>query len=136
MLSFADFFDEKKSYAATLIKLAQLDGKIVVSENMWLNFVTVSMGIQPNILEDIHNNLEKFSFMAPETEEERFFMFFRLIQLMKVDLNIDEKEVNYCREMGLHLIILPSKIEAVLNLAKANEVKLITYEEVEALLKS
>lgn len=134
MLSFADYFDEKKCYAATLIKMAKTDEKFKVSENMWLNFVTVSMGLSPNELQDIFDNLEKFSFIAPKDEKERFFMFFRLIQLMKVDLSIDEKELSLCRDLGLRLQIAPTKVEVALNYAKANEKELISYEEVEAII--
>ena len=136
MLSFADYFDEKKCYAATLIKLAEADNKLVVSENMWLNFVTISMGIHPNELEEIHQNIEKFSFLAPTDEKERFFMFFRLIQLMKVDLSISEKEQEFCREIGLRLSLMPTTVDNVLKFAKANEERLITFDEVEALLEA
>lgn len=136
MLSFADYFDEKKCYAATLIKMAKSDDKLALSENMWLNFVTVSMGISPKELEEIHANLERFSFIKPDEESERFFMFFRLIQLMKVDLSIDTKELELCRELGLHLSLLPTKVDAALKFALKNERNLITYDEVLEILKN
>lgn len=135
MLSFADFFDEKKCYVATLLKLAKSDSNFKLVENMWLNFVTISMGISPNELEEIFNNLEKFSFMAPQDESERFFMFFRLIQLMKVDLNIDDQELAFCRDLGLRLSILPTKVDKALKFASENEKDLISYEDVLTILK-
>lgn len=134
MLSFADYFDEKKCYVATLIKMANSDDNFKVSENMWLNFVSISMGLTLTELDEIHENLEKFSFMKPNDDKERFFMFFRLIQLMKVDLSIDEKELAMCRDLGLRLSILPSKVEEALKFAKEHERKLISYEEVEAII--
>lgn len=134
MLQFSDFFDEKKCYAATLIKMANADKKMIASENMWLGFVTVSMGISPTELQDIKDNLDKFSFQSPSTEKERFFMFFRVIQLMKVDLNIDEKELEVCRDLGSRLNINRQKVDQVLEFVKANEKNLIQFEEVEKLL--
>lgn len=135
MLSFADYFDEKKCYVASLIKMAKIDSNFRMAENMWLNFVAMSMGISPNELEEISNNLEKFSFMAPKEESERFFMFFRLIQLMKVDLKIDEQELTYCRELGLRLNILPTKVDEALRFATEHEKDLITYEDVLEIIK-
>lgn len=135
MLNFSDYFEEKKCYAASLIKLAQADGELLTSENMWLNFVTISLGISPTELKEISENLDKFSFQTPKTEKERFFMFFRLVQLMKVDLNIDEKELKICKDLGARLYLNTNKVEKALEFVKQNERKLIKFEEVEAILK-
>nr|WP_321410958.1 hypothetical protein [uncultured Carboxylicivirga sp.] len=135
MLQFSDYFDEVKCYAATLLKMANTDNKLTAAENMWLGFVTVSMGIKPSELDDIKANLDKFNFQSPSTEKERFFMFFRVIQLMKVDLNIDEKELEMCRNLGSRLNINKEKVDAVLSFVKEKEKQLIQFEEVEALLR-
>lgn len=135
MLQFSDFFDERKCYAASLLKMAKADDKLTASENMWLGFVTVSMGIKPSELEEIKANLDKFSFQAPSTEKERFFMFFRVIQLMKVDLNIDDKEIQLCRDLGARLNINLEKVDKVLSFVKEKEKELIQFEDVEELLK-
>ncbi|MBI9061313.1 MAG: hypothetical protein JEZ14_04960 [Marinilabiliaceae bacterium] len=135
MLEFKDYFDEKKCYIAQLIKMANADEQLNMAENMWLNFVTVSMGITPGDLNEISQNLEKFHFSAPLDEKERFFMFFRMIQLMKVDLNINQKELELCREMGLKLHITGEKVDKVLAYVKENERKLITFDDVCALIK-
>jgi uncharacterized tellurite resistance protein B-like protein len=135
MLQFSDFFDERKCYAASLLKMAKADDKLTASENMWLGFVTVSMGIKPSELEEIKANLDKFSFQSPSTEKERFFMFFRVIQLMKVDLNIDDKEIQLCRDLGARLNINLEKVDKVLSFVKEKEKELIQFEDVEKLLK-
>ncbi len=135
MLEFKDYFDEKKCYLAQLIKMAKADEQLNMAENMWLNFVTVSMGITPGELNEIAQNLEKFHFSAPIDEKERFFMFFRLIQLMKVDLHINEKELELCREMGLKLHISGEKVDKALAFVKDNERNLIAFEDVCTLLK-
>lgn len=135
MLQFSDYFDEVKCYAATLLKMANADNKLTAAENMWLGFVTVSMGIKPSELDDIKANLDKFNFQSPSTEKERFFMFFRVIQLMKVDLNIDEKELEMCRNLGSRLNINKEKVDTVLSFVKEKEKQLIQFEEVEALLR-
>lgn len=135
MLNFSDYFDEKKCYAASLIKLAQADGELLTSENMWLNFVTISLGINPQELKEISENLEKFSFQTPKTERERFFMFFRMVQLMKVDLKIDEKELKLCKDLGARLYLNTNKVEKALEFVKEHERSLIKFEDVEAILK-
>nr|WP_321452446.1 hypothetical protein [uncultured Carboxylicivirga sp.] len=135
MLQFSDYFDETKCYIATLIKMAQADNKLTAAENMWLGFVTVSMGISPSELDEIKANLDKFNFQAPSTEKERFFMFFRVIQLMKVDLNIDEKEMEMCKNLGSRLNIGREKVDSVLSFVKEKEKELIQFEDVEALLQ-
>ena len=135
MLEFKDYFDEKKCYVAQLIKMAKADEQLNMAENMWLNFVTVSMGITPGELNEISQNLEKFHFTAPIDEKERFFMFFRLIQLMKVDLHIDQNELELCRDMGLRLHITSEKVDKALTYVKENERKLITFDDVCALIK-
>ncbi len=135
MLQFSDYFDEKKCYAATLIKMANADDQLIASENMWLGFVTVSMGIKPSELQEIKDNIDKFSFQSPSTEKERFFMFFRVIQLMKVDLNVDEKEMQLCRDLGSRLNINLRKVDKVLEFVKENEKSLIQFEDVEQLLR-
>ncbi|MCU4176786.1 hypothetical protein [Carboxylicivirga sp. N1Y90] len=135
MLNFSDYFDEKKCYAASLIKLAQADGELLTSENMWLNFVTISLGISPQELKEINENLEKFSFQTPKTERERFFMFFRMVQLMKVDLKIDEKELKLCKDLGARLYINTNKVDKALEFVKEHERSLIKFEDVEAILK-
>ncbi|MCU4165925.1 hypothetical protein [Carboxylicivirga caseinilyticus] len=135
MLQFSDYFDEVKCYAATLIKMANADNKLTAAENMWLGFVTVSMGIKPSELDEIKVNLDKFNFQSPSTEKERFFLFFRVIQLMKVDLNIDEKELEMCRNLGSRLNINKEKVDSVLSFVKEKEKQLIQFEEVEELLR-
>ncbi len=135
MLQFSDYFDEKKCYVATLLKMANADDKLTAAENMWLGFVTVSMGVKPSELDEIKNNIDKFNFQLPSTEKDRFFMFFRVIQLMKVDLNIDEKELEMCRNLGSRLNINREKVDKVLTFVKSKEKDLIQFEDVESLLK-
>ena len=135
MLQFSDYFDEKKCYVATLLKMANADDKLTAAENMWLGFVTVSMGVKPSELDEIKANIDKFNFQLPSTEKDRFFMFFRVIQLMKVDLNIDEKELEMCRNLGSRLNINREKVDKVLTFVKSKEKELIKFEDVESLLK-
>ncbi|MBS2098495.1 tellurite resistance TerB family protein [Carboxylicivirga linearis] len=135
MLQFSDYFDEKKCYVATLIKMANADDKLTAAENMWLGFVTVSMGVKPSELDEIKTNIDKFNFQLPSTEKDRFFLFFRVIQLMKVDLNIDEKELEMCRNLGSRLNINREKVDQVLSFVKSKEKELIQFEDVESLLK-
>ena len=76
--------DEKSSQLANLIKIANADGSINYFEDMFIKLIVGKMGITPREFKFVIDNLDKISFTAPKTDEQKISYFWQVLQVMKI----------------------------------------------------
>lgn len=93
MSSVNDYFNSEKAQLAMLVKMAKADRKVIGSENMFLNLMARKLNISDTDFKEIYENADKYSYEPPIEDEERFILFYRIIQMMKMDLSVDVEEI-------------------------------------------
>ena len=104
--------NEKHSLLAELIKLAKADGNIREVEFRFLLSIAAQMGVTKDDFKSLFE--EYIEFNPPKMEAERIIQFQRLILLMNVDLNIDQSELDYIKDLGIRMGLHPSATNRVL----------------------
>ncbi len=104
--------NEKHSLLAELIKLAKADGTIREIEFQFLLSIAAQMGVTKDDFKSLFE--EYIEFNPPKMEAERIIQFQRLILLMNVDLNIDQSELDYIKDLGIRMGLHPSATNRVL----------------------
>lgn len=104
--------NEKLGLLAQLVKMAQSDDKIRDVEFQFLLSLAAQMGVTKDEFKRLFE--ENIQFQPPKLESERIVQFQRLILLMNVDLEIDEKEMEYIKDLGIRMGLHPSATNTVL----------------------
>ena len=104
--------NEKLGLLAQLIKMAQADQKIREVEFQFLLSLAAQMGVTKEDFKQLFE--ENIEFNPPRLEAERIVQFQRLILLMNVDLEIDDKEIEYIKDVGIRMGLHPSATNTVL----------------------
>ncbi|MDG1332742.1 MAG: TerB family tellurite resistance protein [Crocinitomicaceae bacterium] len=104
--------NEKLGLLAQLVKMAQSDDKIRDVEFQFLLSLAAQMGVTKDEFKRLFE--ENIEFRAPKLESERIVQFQRLILLMNVDLEIDEREMEYIKDLGIRMGLHPSATNTVL----------------------
>lgn len=107
---------EKLSLLQDLIALSEVDGNVSFSEENFIQTIAAKLGISENELTELKRNPVDYN---PEDKEvDRIVQFYRLLLLMNVDHNRDEREIEFCKEtalkMGLNPIATNTTIEQIL----------------------
>ena len=129
-----DYFDSAKAQLAVLVKMAKVDGQVSGSEKMFLNLMARKLNISLSDFDEIFKDAEKYNYIPPTNQEERFIMFYRVIQMMKMDLSVDLEEIKFCKELGQKLSIHLDKIDEIIKLSIMKNKEVVGYEEVKKLL--
>ncbi len=104
--------NEKLGLLTQLVQLAKADNEVRESEFQFLFSLASQMGItKEDFLRLFEENID---FQPPRLEAERIVQFQRLILLMNVDLEIDEREMSYIRNVGIRMGLQPSATNTVL----------------------
>ncbi|WP_430813873.1 hypothetical protein [Carboxylicivirga sp. RSCT41] len=133
-MDFRNYFDSAEAQLALFIKMAKADGEIIQAEMMFLKLLAHKLEIKSSDFDAILDNYEKYKYLPPANEKERFMTLYILIQMMKVDLSMKEEEVEFCLEIGKRLHIDDNKMRSIIELSKEQEKKVVGYEEIEKLL--
>jgi len=104
--------NQRNSLFAQLIRLAQTDGEVNFKEFQFLLTLAQQMGMDKDELKKLFE--EQIDFHPPKIEFERIVQFQRLILMMNVDLEIDEKEMEYIRDLGFRMGLHPFAIEEIM----------------------
>lgn len=104
--------NQRNSLFAQLIRLAQTDGEVNFKEFQFLLTLAQQMGMDKDELKKLFE--EHIDFHPPKIEYERIVQFQRLILMMNVDLEIDEKEMEYIRDLGFRMGLHPFAIEEIM----------------------
>ena len=134
MISINDYFDSEKAQLAVLIKMAKADGQVKGSEDMFLRLMARKLNISISDFEEIYENADKFNYIPPTNQEDRFIMFYMIIQMMKMDLSVDIEEIEFCKQLGNRLEISDHKIDEIIKLSILKNKEVVSYETIRELL--
>ncbi|TRX71206.1 TerB family tellurite resistance protein [Carboxylicivirga sp. M1479] len=134
-MDFRNYFDSAEAQLALFIKMAKADGEIIQAEMMFLKLLAHKLNINSSDFDTILDNYEKYRYLPPANEKERFMTLYILIQMMKVDLSMKAEEIEFCLEIGKRLHIDEDKMKNIIELSKQQEKKVVGYEEIKKELK-
>ncbi len=135
-MEFQNYFDSTEAQLAMFIKMAKSDGEINQAEMIFLRLLAHKLKISNADFENIMMNCDKYEYIPPVSQKERFIALYVLIQMMKVDLSMKNEEVAFCLEIANRLYIDENKMIDILELSKKQEKKVVGYEEIEKILLS
>lgn len=110
---------EKLSLLQDLIALSKADNNVSFMETQFINSVAMTMGISPSELQNLKDN--PIAYNPPNPEIDRITQFYRLLLLMGVDSDHHEKEVEFCKNLGLKMGLNPIAINEVVKRLLASE---------------
>ncbi|MGV3631062.1 MAG: TerB family tellurite resistance protein [Bacteroidota bacterium] len=114
---------EKLSLMTELIKLARADQEVREAEHQFLMAIALQLQITP---EDFKALFEQYiDFTPPQNEFDRILQLQRLILLSNVDLQNNEKEIAFIKEVGINMGLNPMAVDEVLNRMHDYENKII-----------
>lgn len=119
--------NQRNSLFSQLIRLAQTDGEVDFKEFQFLLTLALQMGMDKDELKILFE--EHIDFHPPRIEYERIVQFQRLILMMNVDLEIDEKEMEYVRDLGFRMGLHQHAIEEILNVMNNYPNKVVPPEK-------
>lgn len=103
---------EKHSLLSDLVKLAKTDNEVREAEFQFLLAIAAQLGVTK---EDFKRIFEEYiEFNPPKLELDRIVQFQRLILLMNVDLEVDEAETEYIKDIGIRMGLHPAATNEVL----------------------
>ncbi|MFK7787500.1 MAG: TerB family tellurite resistance protein [Crocinitomicaceae bacterium] len=105
--------NEKLGLLAQLVQMAQADDKIRDVEFQFLLSLAAQMGVTKDEFKRLFE--ENIEFNPPRLESDRIIQFQRLILLMNVDLEIDEREMDYIKDLGIRMGLHPMATNTVLS---------------------
>ena len=118
--------NEKLSLLAELIKLAKSDKEVREIEFQFLLSIAAQLGVTKDDFKHLFE--EYIEFLPPKLEADRIVQFQRLILLMNVDLEINEEEIDYIRDLGIRMGLNPGATDAVLREMHNHPLKIIPPE--------
>ena len=133
-MNISEYLNSEKAQLAVLTKMAHMDGRVTGAEKMFLNLMGRKLNISMLDFEHIYENYEKYEYIPPIYEEDRFVMFYRIIQMMKVDLSVDVEEIEFCKELGQKLKIESDKIDEIIKLSILKNKEVVGYDAIRKLL--
>lgn len=130
----SNYLNSAKGQLAVLVKMAKANNEVKGSEGMFLKIMARKLNISDLDFEDIYNNTEKYSFSPPVNQEDKFVLFYMIIQMMKVDLSVDIEEIEFCKEIGALLDISIKKIDEIIKLSILKNKEVVPYETIKEML--
>ncbi len=97
---------EKAKYRGhyrNLLMIARADGRIDDAEKALLNRIASRIGLNPDMVKEIHEHPDKFRTVAPSTREERYERFIQLLEMVFIDGEADQAELKQVRKYGIAL---------------------------------
>lgn len=92
-----------KTRLLDLYKIALADGKIEPNEYQLLFDISQSLGLNENDVLDVINGESNFDLEKPSTFQDRMQHLFQMLFLMKIDGEINTKEISTIKSIALHL---------------------------------
>lgn len=92
-----------RGHYRNLLMIARADGQIDESEKALLNRIASRIGINADMVQEIHEHPERFQTVAPNTREERYERFIQLLEMVFIDGNADPAELTQVRKYGIAL---------------------------------
>ena len=107
-MSISDVFQggeqkRNRAHIENLVEVALTDGQIVEEERILLEKFANNLSVSKDELDEIINNIGKYSIDPPSNREDRFERFYRLIQMMLIDGIIGEKQDKLIHKFAIGL---------------------------------
>ena len=77
--------DEKTSLILSLIKMAQVDGRVNHYEQMNISMLTNTLGVDHAKVMLLKKDLDNIPVVAPESEKDKVKYYWRMLIMMKMD---------------------------------------------------
>lgn len=106
----------KKSHLHLLLELARADKRMHINEDKFMRKVADRIGLTDEEFDEVKFYPDRFQFTLPTTEAERFKCFIDLLNLMKVDDDIDRAEIDFVKRIGLIMGINVSLTEDLIEI--------------------
>ena len=126
--------NERKSLLSELIKMAKADRTIKDVEFQFLLIIASQLGVSKDEFKELFE--EYIEFNPPKMEFDRIVQFQRLILLMNVDLEIDDKELEYIKDLGIRMGLHPLATEEVLIIMNEYPNKIVPPEKLIQIFKT
>lgn len=126
--------NERNSLLKELIKMAQSDNEMREIEFEFLLAISQQMGVSK---EDFKKLFEEYiEFHPPKMEHDRIVQFQRLVLMMNVDLDMDQEEFDYVRQLGLRMGLHPDAINEVLRVMHDYPNKMVPVDKLISIFKT
>lgn len=103
---------EKLSLLTELIKLAGCDKQIREKEYDFIMLIAERLGVDKTTCDKLF--AEYIEFTPPKPEFDRILQFHRLVLLMNIDKKINNKELNFVKNLGIRMGLNPMATDKVL----------------------
>lgn len=107
-----------RSIIALMIQMSQADAFSAPIEEDYIRGIAKELGIHNSELQVILAHPDRYTFEAPPKEQDRMTILYYLLFTMRVDGDIDEREVNYLHDVGLKLGVQPALIGDMVNVMR------------------
>ena len=101
-MSYQDL-DDKTSLIIALIKMANADEDVHHFEQMNIQLLTNTLGVDYNKVAELKENIDEVPIVPPDSKEGKLEFFWRILTMMKMDMHADERELVLSKELGLAL---------------------------------
>ncbi|RLD77952.1 MAG: TerB family tellurite resistance protein [Bacteroidetes bacterium] len=125
--------DEKLSLLTELIKLSRCDHEVREKEYTFLLSIAQSLHVSKEDFDHLFD--EYIEFTPPESEFDRILQFHRLVLLMNIDKKTSEKELNFIKDISIHLGLNPMATNKVLDTMHLYPNKVIPAEKLIEIFK-
>lgn len=104
---------EKLSIMSELVKMARADLEVREEEHEFLYAIAKQLGLTDEEFESVFNKY--IDFTPPKGEFDRILQFHRLVLMMNVDMDNDDREEYLVHDLGIRLGLPEGAIKAILN---------------------
>jgi len=124
-----------KTRLLDLYKIALSDGKIVQNEYQFLIDIASNIGLEKDDVLDIISGEINFEIEQPKSINDRMQHLFQMLFLMKIDGDINDKEVDAIKNIALYLGLNLSMTEELIRIIKNYASKRVPQEEMISVVK-
>lgn len=135
-MSFLNFFNannrkKEKDYLKQLFMVALADGSMDDVEKQYILSIGARFNISASEIEEIIQNLnpEDVKYQVPGDTEEKFYMLFYLINLIRADGEIHPHEIKVAENIVMRLGYAPDTVSIILQTIEHNQKQNISVEE-------
>ncbi|MTI19861.1 hypothetical protein E1176_02380 [Fulvivirga sp. RKSG066] len=126
-------YKEKLSHLADLMALAHADEETSKIEATYVKVVAKKLGVDMLDLAKIETLGTERD--LPENEFQIIPLFHRLLILMNIDMDLDERELLFCRNLGIKMGLNPSAVSEIIELAGKNRGRHLQPGEINEIFK-
>ena len=117
-LNFENADQARKTHLRLLVEMSMVDNHLSANERRMIEDVAEKLAVEKWDLDAILENPSEVPFVLPNTEDERLFIFFHLLFLMKMDSQVKPVEEELCRKLGFKLGLSPLLVNDMIRVIK------------------